>query len=105
VGNAQYFLNVFTQSAQDGYFQEWCANKGASSKLVLYNECKSLLQPEKYLSCISNKWHLYSLCSLRISAHKLEIELGRHNNVERQFRLCRLCIKQNIYVVEDEFHF
>jgi hypothetical protein len=79
VGNAQYCFNVFTQRVQDCNFQEWCANKGASSKLVLYNEFKSLQQPDTYLSCILNKWHLYSLCRFRTSAHKLEIELGRHN--------------------------
>jgi hypothetical protein len=62
VGNAQHVCIVFTQRIHDCYFQEWCANKGASSKLLLYNELTLL-------------------------------------------RFCQLCLKQNIYVVEDEFHF
>ena len=33
------------------------------------------------------------------------IEKGRHLSIDRDLRFCPLCIKNNIYVVEDEFHF
>ena len=33
------------------------------------------------------------------------IEKGRHSSIDRDSRLCPLCIKNNILVVEDEFHF
>ena len=38
---------------------------------------------------------------MRISAHKLEIEKGRHNKVERERRVCKLCSLE----LEDELHF
>ena len=35
-------------------------------------------------------------------AHKLNIELGRYNNIERSERICTLCDAKEI---EDEYHF
>ena len=32
------------------------------------------------------------------------IERGRHLFIDRNFRLCQICEKQNIYIIEDEFH-
>ena len=37
-----------------------------------------------------------------ISSHKLNIEIGRHNNIDRQDRKCIIC---NLNDIEDEFHF
>ena len=36
-----------------------------------------------------------------MSAHKLNIELGRYNNIERSERICTLCDAKEI---EDEYH-
>ena len=33
------------------------------------------------------------------------IEKGRHQNIERNLRFCNLCLKRNVYSIEDEFHF
>ena len=33
------------------------------------------------------------------------IEKGRHLSIDRELRFGPLCMKNNIYVVEDEFHF
>ena len=32
------------------------------------------------------------------------IEKGRHQNIERNLRFCKLPLKRNVYSVEDEFH-
>lgn len=45
------------------------------------------------------------LANFRCSSHSLMIEKGCHQNIERQYRVCQLCLKRNVYVVEDEFHF
>ena len=37
-----------------------------------------------------------------MSAHNLNIELGRHHNIERSERICTLCDAKEI---EDEYHF
>ena len=41
------------------------------------------------------------LCKFRVSAHKLEIEVGRYKNIEVNGRICAIC-KNGI---EDEIHF
>ena len=33
------------------------------------------------------------------------IEKGRHQSIDREMRFCPLCLKRNVYTVEDEFHF
>ena len=42
------------------------------------------------------------LAALRLSAHNLEIERGRHLDVPRENRKCRLC---SMEMVESEYHF
>ena len=44
--------------------------------------------------------HGKALCRLRISAHDLQTERGRHSNIGRGDRKCRTC-----GIVEDELHF
>ena len=42
------------------------------------------------------------MCKLRISAHKLNIEVGRYNKTPRNERFCKKC---NTGEIEDEMHF
>jgi hypothetical protein len=42
------------------------------------------------------------LCKFHISAHKLNIEVGRHNKTPRNERFCKKC---NTSEIEDEMHF
>ena len=42
------------------------------------------------------------MCKLRISAHKLNIEVGRYNKTPRNERFCKKC---NTREIEDEMHF
>ena len=56
---------------------------------------------ENYLiSCSFNVRKIFT--KLRTSTHRLNIEVGRHNGVSRQNRLCHLCNNSDI---EDESHF
>ena len=45
------------------------------------------------------------LANFRCSGHNLMIEKGRHDSVDAQFRYCPVCIKNNVRVIEDEYHF
>ena len=52
-----------------------------------------------------SKFYLHkSLCKLRVSAHRLMIEIGRYNktHLQRDERICKNC---DTGKVEDEFHF
>ena len=55
--------------------------------------------------CVPILKHKIALSQLRCSSHHLNIEIGRYNNIERERRLCTLCIKQGEFVIEDEYHF
>ena len=33
------------------------------------------------------------------------IEKGKQLDIGRNFRICPICLKRNVFVVEDEFHF
>ena len=57
---------------------------------------------EKYVEYISNDKLRAELAAFRLSAHTLDIERGRHGNVQRENRICRLC---SMSMVESEFHF
>ena len=55
---------------------------------------------EKYVEYISNDKLRKELAAFRLSAHSLDIEKGRHVNVPRENKICRL-----YSMVELEFHF
>ena len=75
------------------------------NKLRTYRLIKSnTLEPESYLSVISNPTVRQAFTKLRISDHKLSIETGRHCKPPKPLedRTCPLCNSQSL---EDEIHF
>ena len=70
------------------------------SKLNFLAKIKQDHKFEEYLN-IHNFEHRRALTKLRISSHKLEIESGRWNNIQRENRVCKNCLLNK---VEDEFH-
>jgi hypothetical protein len=60
---------------------------------------KETFEFEKYLEILDNKY-LLDFFKFRTSNHKLPIECGRWQNIERNRRLCKLCQKHEI---GDEF--
>ncbi len=73
---------------------------GQGNKLRTYKLFKTNLCFEKYL--LSKNSKINELTRFRISAHNLEIEKGRHNNIPAGQRYCKLC---NNNSVENEIHF
>ena len=55
-----------------------CAEKNDGVKLNFYSEIKEKCTFEKYLDSIDNRHHNAALTKLKISAHRLHIETGRH---------------------------
>jgi len=104
VGDVNSFLASFKQRAIDMYKQEWYSMIHNQSKLSLYCTYKSMLEPERYIMCLP-KPYVTAMARYRASCHKLEVELGRHQGVLLEKRLCRLCEKRNVVCIEDEYHF
>ena len=56
---------------------------------------------EPYLQTITD-FHLRKIVTkFRCSDHRLEIEIGRHNNIPRENRMCKVCSTD----IENEMHF
>ena len=46
-----------------------------------------------------------ALARFRTGSHSLEIEAGRHKNINIEDRLCKYCgLNNNAIVIEDEYH-
>ena len=85
--------------------QEWNTQKSEYSKLALYNEVKTELGYESYLSNINVKKVRAALCRLRCSCHGLMNEIGRYENIAKENRICQLRNRKGRQVIEDEYHF
>ena len=104
---------IFKASIQTTYASSWFKllncdsqpqrnNQVARSKLRSYCLFKRSLTMETYLISSSNFDRRRDFTKLRISAHKLRIETGRHTRTPVETRLCNHC---NLREVEDERHF
>ena len=70
-------------------------------KLQTYAYFKTIFQKEKYLSIINNLDIRKCFMSFRISANKLDIEVGRYKNIPALNRICKV---RSSGKVEDERH-
>jgi hypothetical protein len=71
-------------------------------KLRTYVKFKYIFQKESYLNSIKNTAERALFTNFRISAHSLEIELGRYRNTPAEARLCPHC---DLNKVDTEIHF
>ena len=93
-----------TKSAIDRGYQKWwktVLQDSEQSRLSFYKKVKLEFGMENYLS-IANFQQRRHISKLRCSDHGLEIEKGRHKNIPRNERVCKLCTSGQI---EDEEHF
>ena len=75
------------------------------NKLRCYSGFKTKFEFENYLNIVKNPTHRKALAKFRISAHKLEIEVGRYQGVTADKRVCKQCSNGEIEEIEDELHF
>ena len=95
-------LSNLKRRLRDQFIQEWNQNISASPKVYHFHKFKDVFQYEEYLNIIKSDHLRQLLTSFRLGSHKLEIEIGRINNVGRDNRICKMC---NMNVIESEFHF
>ena len=99
----QSTFNAKLKKALIKYLNAWHSRKQICSvgKLDLYTNVKSIFGFEKYLNHLSFLYRK-DITRLRISSHKLNIEIDRYARVDRADRLCSKC---SLGVLGDEKHF
>ena len=94
--------DLFFDRACDIFYQDAFAEiHRRESKLRTYAKLKTKIGLENYLLNISNIEDRISLTKIRLSNHKLNIEVGRHNKIPKHERFCPFCPT----LIEDEMHF
>ena len=74
----------------------------ASNKLISYCKFKTTYTFKNYLAVKTDKTSVSKYAKLRISNHRLNIELGRYAKTPVHLRTCNIC---NTLEIEDEYHF
>lgn len=98
--------HIIMKLLKSQFKDSWQHTKNTSPKLEFYNSIKHVFSKETYLDHVNNFYDRANLTKLRISAHDLQIELGRRNNVQRQDRHCKWCnISLDFRTLENEQHF
>ena len=95
-------FSFIKQRIRDNYYQSWYAEINNSPRLSAYCRFKHNFNQEKYLDVIQENKYKIALSQFRISAHNLQIERGRYENVPRTERKCKVC---NMNTIESEYHF
>ena len=101
VGDDTLFIKTF--KLIDSFSQKLHSDIVSSPKVNYYQQYKSLLTIEQYLSIDLSYKLLIVLSKFRCSTHDLMIEKGRHTSIDRDLRYCPICLISNISVV-DEAH-
>ena len=91
---------VFKQCIDIFHRRAFAEIKSQNSKLGTYGIFKNEIREEPYLRIIKNVKDRISMSKFRLSNHKLMIEKGRHQNLDKTMRICPFCTS-----VEDEIHF
>jgi hypothetical protein len=100
--NSYWIVNVVKLSLKDKFKQSWHTSIQNSPKTFFFLMFQGSIEIwKKYLEIRDHKYLLDSF-KLRTRNHKLPIECGRRQCIERNRRLCKLCQKQEI---GDEFQY
>ena len=97
-----------TASLKKVFSDSWKTVLDNSSKLAFYNSVKMDFGWEPYLdsALVQNFNERRSTSRIRCSSHKLNIEVGRYSNTQREDRICDFCkhIGVSSPAIEDEEH-
>ena len=83
------------------YQEAWSEEAGSKPKLALFCQIKDSLLPGVHLTANLLKDKRSHMSQLRCGTLPLQVELGRHQNILRAHRICRLCNIES----ETETHF
>ena len=94
----KHFVSLMKQK----YISYWQQTLQHSQKFEFYKIFKNEYAPSNYLELSTRTSERRALTKLRVSNHKLMIELGRYNHISRDDRICPVCGSNKI---KDEIHF
>ena len=95
--HAIYFRRLTDIFHQDSFAEI----NNEKSKLRTYSLIKTSIRMEPYITKIRNENDRIEFTKLRLSNHKLRIETGRHDGINKDIRFCKFCPNH----VENEIHF
>ena len=96
------WLNLsLKQRLQDQFQQKWRSDIENSPKALCYKLFKECFEFEAYLDVLPDKNRIL-FCKFRTCNHRLPIETGRWQAIERSDRRCNLC---NCSEIGDEYHY
>ena len=103
VGDDKKFISIFVDRLECCFKQNWHAKLESEEKYSWFYSFKSILQPEKFLLIVTNKWHrdMLSRFRTRTMGFRANAKWFEHQNVSDN--CCILCKEEP--VKEDEIHF
>jgi hypothetical protein len=99
--NFKWLSENLKRNLKDQFIQKWRSDMENSSKDICYRLFKENFEFETYLDILSDKDRI-TLCKFRTCNHRLPIEIGRWQNVDRSDRISHICQTAEI---GDEFHY
>lgn len=103
IDNTLLFKRNTTSSIQLKFSEFWhkTIDEETSNRLTFYKSIKSEFKVEEYLKTPIFQ-HRKAITKIRCSDHPLEVEKGRHLNIPRENRICKICPLREM---ETEHHF
>lgn len=99
--NVKWLKASLHQKLEDIEKQSWLSEINSKSCCTTYRIFKTEFGYENYLNLYECKQRI-TLCKFRCGNHRLPINKGRFEKVDRNLRLCPLCDSKEI---GDEFHY
>ena len=94
--NLKIFLPIFRNRLIDIYVSEWFQDINNRPSLFVYWHLKENFNRSNYHNKMTITTYRNAVAKLRLSAHNLFIEIGRHRNIIRNERICLLCILNEV---------
>ena len=98
----KHVSRLVKQRIHDQILQDQIASIKNSSKLLFYHDYCLSSERAHYVDKLESLHDRSNLSKIRLSAHTLEIEKGRYVKINKEDRLCKICLNGSI---EDENHF
>ena len=101
VTNINWLCKEVQTPLQMQYIQDWYSIVDNSPKCINYRLFKTEFKTESYFTELHSKFYI-PIARFRTTNHRLQIERGRWENIERSQTICHLCDRNNL---GDEFHY